>query len=95
MPIFGTNTHHLNQVIYNAQSGDIYVFEFSFFANLGPGTYSISLSIHSSENHISNNYTWQDGALIFTMTNYNSYFEGVAWLPPKVSFKKINHEEQN
>jgi lipopolysaccharide transport system ATP-binding protein len=92
MPIFGTNTHHLNQVIFNVHSGDVYEYEFRFFANLGPGTYSISLSLHSSENHISNNFTWQDGALIFTMINYSSYFEGVAWLPPTVISKKIKNE---
>jgi len=92
MPIFGTNTYHLNQIIFKTQSGDIYEFEFRFFANLGPGTYSISLSIHSSENHISENFIWLDGALLFTMANYDSYFEGVTWLPPTVSLKKINHE---
>jgi len=90
LPIFGTNTHHLNQAILNAEIGQIYLFDFQFAANLGPGSYSVSIAAHSSENHLYNNYTWHDNSLIFTMVNYQAYFEGVAWLPPSVNWKIVN-----
>ncbi|WP_413700399.1 ABC transporter ATP-binding protein [Psychromonas sp. KJ10-10] len=41
--IFGTNTHHHNEIIKNVQKGSSYELMFSFHMNLGIGSYSISV----------------------------------------------------
>ena len=64
--VFGTNTHHLFEVlgpIAPGESKDI-VFEFSAFA-LGPGHYSITLAAHASADHLAGNYDWWERALVF------------------------------
>jgi lipopolysaccharide transport system ATP-binding protein len=90
MPIFGTNTFHLNQILFDVKVGQVIEFNFKFNANLGQGTYSVSITAHSSDNHISNNYLWQDNAATLTIVNYSNYFEGVAWLPPEASVNLID-----
>ena len=45
-----------------------------FDANLGPGSYSVSLSLHSSDTHLLNNYQWVDHALVFQMVNMEKDF---------------------
>ena len=44
-PIFGTNTHHYDEIINNAKKGEFYEFLFCFDVNLGIGSYSISTAI--------------------------------------------------
>ncbi len=88
MPVYGTNTHHLNKPLKNLSAGSEIEFQFRFAANFGPGTYSLALSLHASDNHIANNYEWRDHALVFTVINSKEHFEGVAWLPPTVQIKQ-------
>ena len=87
MPVFGTNTFHLDRPLKNLAAGTEIEFDFRFIANFGPGTYSLALSLHASDNHIANNYEWRDHALVFTVINSKEHFEGVAWLPPTVEIK--------
>jgi lipopolysaccharide transport system ATP-binding protein len=84
-PIFGTNTHHTEQVCTGLQAGESVEYEAAFPMNLGTGTYSISVALSSTETHLVKNYQWKDLALIFTVANVDqSPFVGVAWLPPKI-----------
>lgn len=84
-PIFGTNTHHLGQILRDLPAGDRRTFRFKFDANFGVGNYSIALSLHQSEVHITHNYEWRDLALTFTMVNTShAEFVGTAWVPPIV-----------
>ena len=87
LPVYGTNTFHLNKTLKNLAAGAEIEFNFRFIANFGPGTYSLALSLHASDNHIANNYEWRDHALVFTVLNSKEHFEGVAWLPPTVEIK--------
>lgn len=81
-PVFGTNSHHLKQVLHAVKAGQRYVFRFSFDANLGEGTYSIAVALHAAESHVAGNYEWRDLALIFNVVNtYKPTFVGVNWLP--------------
>ena len=83
--IFGTNTHHLNRALAAVESGTFAVFSFQFVANLGQGTYSIAVALHTSDTHIAKNYEWRDLALVFSVMNLDKdHFLGVAWLPPEV-----------
>ncbi len=81
--IFGTNTHHLKHVIKDAKMGDEIEYNFAFTANLGEGSYSVTVAAHSTESHLSNNYEWKDMALIFTVINSNkNHFNGACWIEP-------------
>jgi len=89
--IYGTNTHYHNQVSSNIPPNQIIEIKFTFDANLGPGTYSISLALHSGENHLLNNYAWQDRAVIFNVVNIDkNNFVGSSWIPPKINLKVEN-----
>jgi len=84
--VFGTNTHHLKQQIYELSAGTTSTIEFEFLANIGSGSYSISVALHSGSTHVVNNYHWRDRALIFNVINTSeSDFVGVAWLPVVVN----------
>jgi len=84
-PIFGTNTHHHKRKLNNLQDNEKIEFNFDFQANLGPGTYSITIALHADETHLAKNYEWRDHALVFSMLNIDKEeFGGVAWIPPVV-----------
>ena len=86
-PIFGTNTHHLKRKIELLKKDQSLVFNFEFVANLGEGSYSIAVALHTLDNHINKNYEWRDLALQFNVINIDkSIFVGVAWLPPTLDY---------
>lgn len=80
--VYGTNTYHLHQSLKKITRNEIINFIFRFPANLGPGTYSITLALHSGDTHLVNNYEWRDRAILFTVVNCGTeIFMGVNWLP--------------
>lgn len=80
--VFGTNTHHLDSKIQQLKEGAVIEFTFDFAANIGPGTYSVALALHTEDTHITKNYQWRDLALVFNVLNIDKkYFTGIAWLP--------------
>jgi lipopolysaccharide transport system ATP-binding protein len=84
-PVFGTNTHHHQHSLKNPGADEIVKFHFDFQANIGPGTYSITVALHSGATHVADNYAWHDRALIFDVINIDkAEFAGVAWIPPIV-----------
>lgn len=84
-PAFGTNTHHTGQVCRNLGVGDEVRISARFLMALGPGTYSVSVALSSTETHLINNYEWRDLALVFSVANArHSTFIGTAWLPPRM-----------
>lgn len=86
-PVFGTNTHNLGSPLKTLMEGECITYQFFFPANLGEGSYSISLALHASDSHIVANYAWQDRAILFSIININhTKFVGTAWLPPKWEF---------
>ena len=72
--VFGTNTYYTKQQISFPKAGDIFIYKIVFFANLGPGSYSVHLSLHKESSHIDGNYEWRDNALIFEVVNVDKYF---------------------
>jgi lipopolysaccharide transport system ATP-binding protein len=79
--LWGTNTWHTNQIANDLKAGDTVTFKLSFTCTLGPGSYSISPTLHSSYLHTANNYAWIDNLLVFDVIN-TSYptFLGSNWL---------------
>jgi len=84
-PVFGTNTYHHKRELQNLRGDESVEYNFDFQANLGPGTYSITIALHSDDTHVGKNYEWCDHALVFNMINVDKEeFVGVAWIPPVV-----------
>lgn len=88
-PIFGTNTHHLDQVLVDVQAGERIEFRFAFPLNLGDGSYSITTALTSTETHLADNYEWRDLAFLFIVMNMNRKpFVGTAWLEPRLEIAR-------
>jgi len=84
-PIFGTNTHHTKQVLENIVAGTKVEYSIHFPMNFGPGSYSISTALVSTDTHLINNYEWRDLALVFKVANLSRMdFVGAAWVPPTI-----------
>ncbi|MGN2251228.1 ABC transporter ATP-binding protein [Frateuria sp. GZRe14] len=83
--VFGTNTHHTHQELEEVRAGQRIEFRIHFPMNFGPGTYSISTALVSTETHLVNNYEWRDLALVFNVSNLSrQVFVGTAWVPPQI-----------
>ena len=79
--VWGTNTWHTRQVIENLEMGQVVEFRLSFTCTLGPGSYSFSPALVSTDTHLVNNYEWADNALVFDVLNADkSTFIGTSWL---------------
>ncbi|KII27711.1 sugar ABC transporter ATP-binding protein [Pseudomonas fluorescens] len=84
-PVFGTNSHHLGCKIDSLEAGETVSYSFTFAANLGVGSYSVAVALHTADSHLSRNYEWVDLTLVFNVVNISqSVFVGLAWMPPSV-----------
>ncbi|MFS0826255.1 ABC transporter ATP-binding protein [Pseudomonas phoenicis] len=84
-PIYGTNTHHLGKKMGNLAPGAEMEYTFAFDANIGVGSYSIAVALHTADTHLSANYEWRDLALVFNVINADKVpFVGSAWIQPTV-----------
>jgi len=87
--IYGTNTHHMEQPLTDLRAGEQIEYRFSFPINLGPGSYSVTTALTSSETHLADNYEWRDLALLFTVMNMNRKpFAGTSWLEPAIEIAR-------
>jgi lipopolysaccharide transport system ATP-binding protein len=88
--IYGTNTHHMALPLDGMVAGDEVEFRFAFPLNLGPGSYSVTTALTSTETHLSDNYEWRDLAFLFIVMNMNrKEFVGTSWLEPKVQVMRL------
>ncbi len=78
--IWGTNTWHTKQVLEDVSSGSRIVFKVSFRCTLGPGSYSLSFGLVSSDTHLENCYHKEDNPFIFDVINKDkTIFVGSNW----------------
>lgn len=83
--MYGTNTYHTGQILENVGAGEVISYCFNFVMTLGPGSYSISTALVSTDTHLVNNYEWRDLALNFNVVNTTyDYFIGTTWLKPQI-----------
>jgi lipopolysaccharide transport system ATP-binding protein len=81
--IYGTNSYHLKQALHNLSPAEEVVFNITFDANLGEGSYSLTIALHESDTHIGQNYDWVDNARVFQIINVDkTLFVGSAWMQP-------------
>lgn len=79
--VWGTNTWHTGQVLSDLRGGDRVKFTLNFKCTLGPGSYSVSPALVSSDTHLENNYEWTDNMLVFDVVNFeHPVFIGTNWL---------------
>lgn len=80
--MFGTNTFHTGQLLDDPKVGSFYDFCIRFDANLGPGSYSVHVSLVRNITDTNCNYEWRDNELIFEVLNKDKYyFVGSQWNP--------------
>ncbi len=79
--IWGTNTWHTQQMQTDVQPGDVLQIRRSFTCNLGPGSYSCSVNLSSSDTHLKDNYEWKDNIIVFDVANLERpFFIGCVWM---------------
>jgi lipopolysaccharide transport system ATP-binding protein len=89
--IFGTNTYHLKRTIHDLSAGQQLIYTFAFAANLGPGSYSITVAAHAGSAHLQRNYEWRDLALIFEVVNASHpEFIGCNWFETTISIEQFH-----
>lgn len=88
-PVYGINTNSFDQALMDVSEGREYIFQFSFAANIGVGTYSISTALVSTNDRFTNNYECRDLAHFFEVHNTDQKpFAGVAWLNPILEIRQ-------
>ncbi len=86
--VWGTNTWHTEQPVATPRAGSKIVFDLRFPCRLGPGSYSFSPALVSTDTHLVNNYEWTDNALVFDVVNTgHTYFIGTSWLDGQFDIK--------
>jgi lipopolysaccharide transport system ATP-binding protein len=79
--VWGTNTWHTHQVQQNLDIGEVLVYRLLFSCTLGPGSYSVSPALVSTDTHLDKNYEWVDNMLVFEVINVEKpTFIGSNWI---------------
>jgi lipopolysaccharide transport system ATP-binding protein len=80
--VFGTNTYHVAPIADAYQAGDELDVDFALDLNLGVGTYTVTVAVHSYDTHVVDNYDWWDKVIAFQVVpGPQPSFIGVACLP--------------
>jgi lipopolysaccharide transport system ATP-binding protein len=78
---WGTNTWYTKQIIENITEGEHVTFVVRFKCTLGPGSYSFTPALVSSESIFERTYEWQDNSFVFDVVNTDKvFFVGSSWL---------------
>lgn len=87
--MYGINTQRLEQVIKSVRLGELLTYRFDFSMSLGPGSYSISISLSRQDSHLDRNYEWRDQCSVFHVVNTTrENFVGCAWLDATVAVNR-------
>lgn len=83
--VFGTNTWHSQQVLKDLSEGQQIRVLTRLKCALGPGSYGLSLALHSEEAHVSNNMQWVENIEVFDVINATrDFFVGSSSLDVKI-----------
>jgi lipopolysaccharide transport system ATP-binding protein len=87
--IFGTNTFHMDRIDGSWEPGDEMEVEFHIGLNLGPGSYTLTIAVHSDATHLVDNYDWWDKVIAFhVVPGQTPSFVGSASLPVRVRVQR-------
>lgn len=88
--IWGSNTWHTGQVQRDVRSGEQVVYHLDFTCTLGPGSYSVSPALVSTETHMVDNFEWVDNLLVFDVMNADqNTFIGSNWLDAAFRIERL------
>jgi len=88
--VYGTNTGLMKKDAEQVKKGEKVRFVFSTELNIGEGNYSLSIAIHSGEDHLMSCYEWRDLACVFEVVNQgHTRFAGIAYLDTRVDVERI------
>ncbi len=86
--IFGTNSHHLG-LDFEPRRDIHYKALFELDMDIAPGKYTLTVALHSRENHIELCYHWRDNIETFEVAGTRGHiFSGVCRLPTKVKLQR-------
>ena len=86
--VFGTNTFHQGIAHRPCAAGEDLVARFALGLSVGPGSYSVTVALHTERSHVDANFDWWDRALLFEVVpNDGPGFTGVAALPVRASLE--------
>ncbi len=87
--VWGSNTWHSGQAQKNLVHGERVVFTLDFTCRLGPGSYSVSPALVSTETHLVDNFEWVDNLIVFEVMNSGlPVFIGSNWLDATFSVNR-------
>jgi lipopolysaccharide transport system ATP-binding protein len=85
--IYGVNTHYLNAPLTLEPGAEVDV-QFWLRAELAAGDYTVTVALHSAENHLENCYHWCDNLLRLQVAGVRGHtFSGVCRLPTQCDVK--------
>lgn len=88
--VWGTNTWHTAQQMRDVPAGSTIEFAISFGCTLGPGSYSLSTALVSTDTHLEDNFDWQDNVLVFDVMNASHpFFIGSSFIPATFEVKAV------
>ena len=83
--VFGTNSAFSEQGIKEVGARSTVTANFEFPANLGEGSYVVSIALHAGPDHTQRCYDWWDGVVSFEVVNpILPKFSGSSWLPTNI-----------
>ena len=89
--VWGSNTWHTRQAVDKPPAGHTLRFSLAFECDLGPGSYSVSPALVSSDTHLDSNFEWTDNLLVFDVINPDRpMFIGSAFLDAAFSIDQRN-----
>jgi lipopolysaccharide transport system ATP-binding protein len=87
--VWGSNTWHTEQVQSNVSAGERLCYTLDFTCRMGPGSYSVSPALVSSDTHMIDNFEWVDNLLVFEVMNADHpMFIGSNWLDAEFSVER-------
>lgn len=93
--VWGSSTWHTAQPQDSLVVGEDVRFSMQFTCTLGPGSYSVTPALVSSDTHLSDNFDWIDNMLVFDVMNADKQvFTGTNWLDAQFVISRVQGADQ-
>lgn len=87
--VWGTNTWHKKKVVVEPKAGEQISYDAYFKCCLGPGSYSVSPALVSTDTHLVDNYEWTDNMFVFDVVNFDKeIFIGSSYIDVRFEFER-------
>jgi lipopolysaccharide transport system ATP-binding protein len=87
--VFGTNSFHVAPIEGTYEDGESLTVAFEMPLNLGAGTYTLTVAVHSDATHLVDNYDWWDKVIGFEIVpGPEPAFVGSTWLPVRLHVER-------